>query len=57
MVDAKRILREVRLLQQLNHKNIIKMVDMLPPPSVNTFKDVYMVFDHMDTVSGPLKYK
>ena len=51
MLVAKRMIREIRLLRQFDHDNIIRIVDMLPPPSVEKFKDVYMVLDRMDTVS------
>ena len=50
MLVAKRMIREIRLLRQFDHDNIIRIVDMLPPPSVEKFKDVYMVLDRMDTV-------
>lgn len=49
VVDAKRIVREVRLLRRLDHMNIIKIVDILPPPSVADFNDVYIVSELMDT--------
>lgn len=49
VVDAKRIVREVRLLRRLNHMNIIKIVDILPPPSLAEFNDVYIVSELMDT--------
>lgn len=52
MLVAKRMIREIRLLRQFDHDNIIRIVDMLPPPSVEKFKDVYMVLDRMDTVCG-----
>lgn len=52
MLVAKRMIREIRLLRQFDHDNIIRIVDMLPPPSVDKFKDVYMVLDRMDTVRG-----
>lgn len=49
VVDAKRIVREVRLLRRLDHMNIIKIVDILPPPSLTDFNDVYIVSELMDT--------
>lgn len=49
VVDAKRIVREVRLLRRLDHMNIIKIVDILPPPSLADFNDVYIVSELMDT--------
>ncbi|CAN0273318.1 unnamed protein product, partial [Phaeothamnion confervicola] len=49
VIDAKRIVREVRLLRQLDHECIIKVVDILPPASVAEFDDVYIVSELMDT--------
>jgi mitogen-activated protein kinase 1/3 len=49
LVDAKRILREIKLLRQLNHDNIIGILDILPPPSIDEFEDVYIVSDLMET--------
>ncbi|KAI8466684.1 MAG: mitogen-activated protein kinase 8 [Monoraphidium minutum] len=49
-VDAKRTLREVRLLSHLRHENVIGLRDMIPPPAgMASFKDVYLVYDLMDT--------
>mmetsp|Transcript_22158 Transcript_22158/g.33736 ORF Transcript_22158/g.33736 Transcript_22158/m.33736 type:complete len:575 (-) Transcript_22158:230-1954(-) len=50
-IDAKRILREIKLLKHFNHENIISIVDMMPPlaRNVEDFKDVYIVTDLMET--------
>jgi len=48
LVDGKRILREVKLLRQLDHGNIIRISDMFPPKGVD-FEDIYMVTDLMET--------
>lgn len=48
LVDGKRILREVKLLRQLDHDNIIRIVDMFPPDSPE-FEDIYIVTDLMET--------
>ncbi|CAM9913360.1 unnamed protein product, partial [Phaeothamnion confervicola] len=48
-VDAKRILREIKLLRFFRHDNIIRLVDIQPPPSLADFEDVYMVTDLMET--------
>eukprot|EP00441_Pelagodinium_beii_P034331 CAMPEP_0197627326 /NCGR_PEP_ID=MMETSP1338-20131121/5968_1 /TAXON_ID=43686 ORGANISM="Pelagodinium beii, Strain RCC1491" /NCGR_SAMPLE_ID=MMETSP1338 /ASSEMBLY_ACC=CAM_ASM_000754 /LENGTH=387 /DNA_ID=CAMNT_0043198017 /DNA_START=79 /DNA_END=1242 /DNA_ORIENTATION=+ len=48
LVDGKRILREVKLLRQLDHDNIIRIVDMYPPLGTN-FEDIYIVTDIMET--------
>eukprot|EP00193_Tetraselmis_chui_P021934 CAMPEP_0177795238 /NCGR_PEP_ID=MMETSP0491_2-20121128/26119_1 /TAXON_ID=63592 /ORGANISM="Tetraselmis chuii, Strain PLY429" /LENGTH=390 /DNA_ID=CAMNT_0019318041 /DNA_START=380 /DNA_END=1552 /DNA_ORIENTATION=- len=49
IVDSKRTLREIKLLMHLSHENIIHIHDILPPPSRERFKDVYMVYELMDT--------
>ncbi len=43
VIFAKRIAREIRLLRQFDHPNIVKLVDILPPPTLNKFEDLYMV--------------
>lgn len=50
-IDAKRILREIKLLKHLKHENIIGIVDMMPPMAqhVEDFQDVYIVADLMET--------
>mmetsp|Transcript_38679 Transcript_38679/g.48863 ORF Transcript_38679/g.48863 Transcript_38679/m.48863 type:complete len:487 (+) Transcript_38679:314-1774(+) len=49
LVDAKRIVREIRLLRHFNHENVMKIVDLLPPPSLAEFEDVYIVSELMET--------
>jgi hypothetical protein len=50
-IDAKRILREIKLLKFFRHENIISIVDMMPPlaRNVEDFNDVYIVTDLMET--------
>lgn len=51
-IDAKRILREIKLLKHFCHENIIGIVDMMPPIKarhVEDFNDVYIVTDLMET--------
>ena len=31
LVDAKRILREIKLLRHFNHENVVALKDLLPP--------------------------
>jgi mitogen-activated protein kinase 1/3 len=48
--DAKRILREMKLMRAFDHPNVIRMVDLIPPPpGSSVFEDVYIVQDLMDT--------
>lgn len=55
VIDAKRTLREMKLLQHLDHENIIRIVDLWPPQgnggSVDPaqFTDVYIAYELMDT--------
>lgn len=49
LIDAKRIVREIRLMLHLSHPNIISLVDLLPPPSLSEFEDTYIVTDLMET--------
>ena len=50
-IDAKRILREIKLLKHLKHENIVGIHDMMPPMMryVDDFKDVYIVSELMET--------
>lgn len=49
LIDAKRILREIRLMRHLNHPNLVNLVDLIRPPSLQEFNDVYIVTDLMET--------
>jgi tRNA A-37 threonylcarbamoyl transferase component Bud32 len=50
-LDARRTLREIRLLCRLQHENIVGLRDVFPPPaaSAGNFQDIYMVYDLLDT--------
>jgi len=50
LTDSKRILREMMLLRHLRHENIVSMLDIIHPhTSIDTYQDVYMVMDLMET--------
>ncbi|CAM9231751.1 unnamed protein product [Chrysoparadoxa australica] len=49
LIDAKRILREIKLLRHFSHENIISVLDIQPPPSLAAFDDVYIISDLMET--------
>lgn len=50
LIDAKRILREIKLLQFFKHDNIVSLVNLMPSaPYKNEFDDIYMVLDLMET--------
>lgn len=47
--DATRILREVKLLRLLRHPDIVDVKHIMLPPSPRDFKDIYVVFELMET--------
>ncbi|XP_042419609.1 mitogen-activated protein kinase homolog MMK2-like [Zingiber officinale] len=48
-IDAKRTLREIRLLRHMDHENVIGIKDIIRPPVKENFKDVYIIYELMDT--------
>jgi len=49
-VDAKRFLRELRILRVLrHHESIIKVIHIIPPPDVINFNVLSVVFEFVDT--------
>jgi serine/threonine protein kinase len=49
LVDAKRILREIKLLKFFDHDNIIRIVDLIKPETKTGYKDIYIITDLMET--------
>ena len=50
LIDAKRIVREIKLLAFFNHENIISLVDVQKPHEGRTgFEDIYIITDLMET--------
>lgn len=47
--DAVRILREVKLLRLLRHPDIVDIKRIMLPPSKREFKDIYVVFELMES--------
>ncbi|KAG4978079.1 hypothetical protein JHK84_037765 [Glycine max] len=47
--DAIRILREVKLLRLLRHPDIVEIKRIVLPPSKREFKDIYVVFELMES--------
>ncbi|XP_058084498.1 mitogen-activated protein kinase homolog MMK2 isoform X2 [Magnolia sinica] len=48
-IDAKRTLREIKLLRHMDHENVIAIKDIIRPPQRQNFNDVYIVYELMDT--------
>lgn len=44
-----RTLREIKLLRWFNHENIISILDICKPEEYDTFKEVYLIQELMET--------
>jgi mitogen-activated protein kinase 1/3 len=49
LIDAKRILREIKLLSFFDHENIISLLDVQRPQARTGYEDIYIVSDLMET--------
>lgn len=49
LIDAKRILREIKLLGFFDHENVISLLDVQLPPARTGYNDIYIVTDLMET--------
>lgn len=47
--DATRILREIKLLRLLRHPDIVELKHIMLPPSRREFRDIYVVFELMES--------
>ncbi|MBH0219661.1 protein kinase, partial [Listeria monocytogenes] len=47
--DAIRILREIKLLRLLRHPDIVEIKHIMLPPTPREFKDIYVVFELMES--------
>jgi serine/threonine protein kinase len=48
LTDAKRIVREIKLMRHFEHENLVGIVDLLPPTR-RDFRDLYIVSELMET--------
>ena len=48
ITDAKRLLREIRVLNSFKHDNILKLHHVIMNPNMNKFFDIYLVTDLWD---------
>jgi len=49
ITTCQRTLREIRILQRLKHENIVDIIQILKPSSVEQMKDIYLIETLMDT--------
>mgnify|MGYP001810629239 CR=1 FL=1 len=52
--DAKRLLREIKLLKHFHHDNIMNLLEITRPRSYEQFEDIYIVSELMDTDLGQI---
>ncbi|KAF8085836.1 hypothetical protein N665_0645s0014 [Sinapis alba] len=48
-IEAKRTLREIKLLRHFDHENIIGIKDLILPPQRDAFEDVYIAYELMES--------
>jgi mitogen-activated protein kinase 1/3 len=48
-IDCKRLYREIYILRHLQHPQVITLLDVIPPENNETFTDLYLVFEFVDT--------
>ena len=49
LIDAKRILREIKLLKFFDHENVVSLIDVEKPPAKTGYEDIYIITDLMET--------
>ena len=49
LIDAKRIVREIKLLRYFDHDNIISLFDIPKPEGRTGYNDIYIITDLMET--------
>lgn len=49
LIDAKRIVREIKLLKFFDHENIISLIDIVKPEQRTGANDIYIITDLMET--------
>ncbi|CDJ69294.1 CMGC kinase, MAPK family, putative [Eimeria necatrix] len=49
LIDCKRILREIAILNRLNHDHIVKILDILVPSDLEKFDEMYVVLEIADS--------
>lgn len=47
--EAKKVLREIRLLRDFHHPNVIELTALITPASMETFDDIFMVTSFMES--------
>jgi mitogen-activated protein kinase 1/3 len=48
-IDCKRILREISILSELSHNNVVKVIDFWYPEDAKSFQEVYIMMELCDS--------
>jgi serine/threonine protein kinase len=56
VIDAKRVLREIKILKFFEHENIIELIDIQRPPQPTNYEDVYIITQLMEADLHQLIY-
>lgn len=49
LTDALRVLREIRLMRHFKQENLVSLHDLVPPPALTRFEDVYIASELMES--------
>lgn len=49
LIDCKRILRELAILNRLDHRNVVRIHDIVKPPDLGSFDELYIVMEICDS--------
>jgi serine/threonine protein kinase len=49
ILEVKRLVREIYLLRHFDHENIISLIDIVEPATMERFEEIYIVTELMDT--------
>lgn len=46
LIDCKRILREAQIMRKMQHSNIVRLIEILPPKDPENFVSLYLVLEY-----------
>src|SRR5450631_1582161 len=49
LVDAKRVIRELKLMRHFNHPYLVKLLDVMEPVHFAKCDDIYIIMEYMPT--------
>eukprot|EP00923_Selenidium_pygospionis_P031415 GHVN01055687.1.p2 GENE.GHVN01055687.1~~GHVN01055687.1.p2 ORF type:complete len:120 (+),score=12.96 GHVN01055687.1:158-517(+) len=49
LVDCKRILREVAILNRIRHRSVVELLDIIIPEPLDSFEEILLILEIADT--------